>query len=105
MEIGVQRGGESNQICFANVLTGENSKSIAPRGDKAIKNVRNTGQGSTPRTSRQKRGEMRELQLQLVEFFGAGQGRIVAQGRAVFMRPSSCNRRGSDVSPATNKDR
>src|ERR1700722_2582797 len=39
IEIGVPRGGESNQICSANILAGENSKSIAFRGNKAIKNV------------------------------------------------------------------
>jgi hypothetical protein len=39
IEIGVPRGGESNRICFATILGGENSKSIAFRGNKAIKNV------------------------------------------------------------------
>ncbi len=41
MEIGVLEGGESNQTSSANVLAGENSKSIALRSIKAIKNVLN----------------------------------------------------------------
>jgi hypothetical protein len=40
MKVGVPwGGGESNQIPAANILAGENSKSIALRGNKAIKNV------------------------------------------------------------------
>ena len=41
-------GGESNQIRCANVLAGENSKSIAPQGNKAIKMFLR-GDGEFPR--------------------------------------------------------